>query len=434
MKTIAAKVDSFLEEWQICAESVDIQQVCSSFLAEMEKGLKGPSSLAMIPTYVEAPQKVSSNQRVIVLDAGGTNVRSCVVFFDAQMKPHISDFRKTGMPGAQQEVSERQFFSALADMVEPLIHTSDRIGFCFSYAAEITDDHDGIPLGFSKEIKAPSVVGKRVGKGLLDELHKRGYHVENKRISVINDTVATLLAGRIASLQTPYESYIGFILGTGTNTAYIETNSVITKKPHLGPGQQIINVESGGFAYDLGPLDRLFVQATERPQFYHFEKMISGAYLGSFSHLCIQKAVEQSLFSPTFANRFATLPPLDTMRMSHYLERPWDKEVELVRCIANEEDATALWMICDAVIERAAKLTAANLSAAVLKSDFGKSPRAPVCINADGTTYYKTKGLQTYTEYYMHQFLTKTHRRYATFVTIDNSPVLGAGVAGLLLD
>jgi hexokinase len=58
-------------------------------------------------------------------------------------------------------------------------------------------------------------------------------------------------------------------------------------------------------------------------------------------------------------------------------------------------------------------------------------PLHPVCINADGTTYYKTAYLEKYTEYYLEQFLTKVHHRYVTFVHIDNSPTIGAAIAAL---
>ncbi len=112
---------------------------------------------------------------------------------------------------------------------------------------------------------------------------------------------------------------------------------------------------------------------------------------------------------------------------------PHNSEYALVACLGNEEDAVALYMILDAIIARAAKLTAVNLSAAVLKSGAGCNPRYPVCINADGTTYYKTENLQRYTELYLTEYLQRQRHRYVRFVRIDDSPVLGAAVAGLSL-
>jgi hexokinase len=104
----------------------------------------------------------------------------------------------------------------------------------------------------------------------------------------------------------------------------------------------------------------------------------------------------------------------------------------LVKCVqGNEEDAIALWHLIDNLISKAAKLTAANLTAAVLASGQGKDPRRPVCINADGTTFYKTEFLKRDTEFYLQQYLQQELDRYAVLVKIENSPTIGAAIAGL---
>ncbi|MFA6688527.1 MAG: hexokinase family protein [Sphaerochaetaceae bacterium] len=435
MSDVVSRTEAFLRNWKITPDAVDMEQVCDRFLKEMSDGLAGRqgSSLQMIPTYATESDSIVPGRSVIVLDAGGTNFRTCLVTFDENFVPHISEFKKSGMPGVKEEVSARQFFSSLADDVERLIDRSDRIGFCFSYAADILPNHDGVPLVFSKEVKAPEVIGMPVGASLLAELARRGHDVSNKTVSVVNDTVATLLAGKAASGASAWDGFIGFILGTGTNTAYSELNSEITKVDCGNAGSQIINVESGSFDFHLGEMDEKFFASTKNPSAYHFEKMISGAYLGPYSHMVIRQAVEEGLFSKEFATRFETIEPLTTTTMSHYLEMPLNLDYALVKCVhGNEEDATALWMILDSFIARAAKLTAVNLSAAVLKSGKGSDPRRPVCINADGTTYYKTEYLKQYTEYYLYEFLQREKKRYVKFVRIDDSPVLGAAIAGLI--
>ncbi len=436
MSDSVQKAEAFLNKRGIAPETVDMEQLLATFLLEMEHGLsdENASSLKMIPTYTKVVSDIPKNEPVIVLDAGGTNFRTCLVTFDDEGVAHIEDFRKVSMPGVKKEVSAQEFFSTFADEVERLIDKSDKIGFCFSYAAAITADHDGIPLVFSKEIKAPEVIGKPVGASLLQELSRRGYDVSRKKVAVLNDTVATLLAGQSAKSDVPYSGYIGFILGTGTNTAYVEKNDAIRKLDLTDSGSQIINIESGNFDFCPSELDREFFQATKAPGQYHLEKMISGAYLGPLSTMVIEKAIEDGVFSDTFKERFSKLGGVNTTVMSNYLEMPFNTEYELVACCnGNNEDAVALWMIIDALIARSAKLTAANLAATVLKSGAGTDPRVPICINADGTTFYKTENLKKYTEYYLHTYLQLQKRRYYRFVRIDDSPTLGAAIAGLSL-
>jgi len=434
MSDIISRTQEFLKSWGVSPDCVEMHSLLKQFEEEMESGLtrENSSSLPMIATYTQVQESIPLNEDVIVLDAGGTNFRTCLVRFNEEGKAIISDFQKTSMPGIKSEVSAQQFFGVFADQVERLIDKSDHIGFCFSYAATITSGHDGIPIMFSKEIKAPEVIGKPVGASLLEELARRGHDVSNKKVAVLNDTVATLLAGQAAEKCKAYDSYIGFILGTGTNVAYTEDNANIKKIGNLPKGKQIVNIESGNFNVKCGKLDELFFASTKKPEQYHMEKMISGAYLGPQCELVLDKACEEGVLSSSFAQRFATCKPLSTPVMSNYLEMPFNSEYALVRCTeGNEDDQLALWIIIDSLIAKAAKLTAANLSAAVLKSGMGRDPRRPVCINADGTTFYKTESLKKYTEYYLHQYLQLEYGRYVTLVKVEDSPTIGAAIAGL---
>ncbi|MCK9547312.1 MAG: hexokinase [Sphaerochaeta sp.] len=433
MNETIERTGQFLARHKISAEAIEMEPLMERFSAEMERGLAGDeqSSLKMIPTYTPVVDSLEVGKPVIVLDAGGTNLRSCIVEFDEEGKAQISDFRKTTMPGFKREVSGAEFFSVLADETERLIDRSDRIGFCFSYAAEILANHDGVPLIFSKEIKAPEVIGKPVGANLLRELARRGHDVSSKRVAVLNDTVATLLAGVSAKSEVPYSGYVGFILGTGTNTAYVEDHEKITKLS-LKPGRQIINVESGNFDFCPGEVDRAFFDSTEHPHAYHLEKMISGAYLGPLAAMIIGRAIEEGVLSNRFAQRFSAIGPLSTTVMSNYLEMPFNEEYALVSCVKeSEDDAQALWMIVNAIIDRAAKLTAANLAATILKRGAGTDPRRPVLINADGTTFYKTEYLKLYTEFHLKEHLQDRHRRYYRFTQIADSPTIGAAIAAL---
>ncbi len=434
MNTAVDKAAGFLQEHGIAAGSLSTAEYCEVFLHEMRKGLGGSdSSLKMIPTYIEVQQEIPYDKDVVVIDAGGTNLRTGLVTFSETEGPIIADFHKRSMPGTNGEVTAKEFYAEFADAVEHVYEKSDSIGFCFSYAADISPERDGRLIVFSKEIKAPQVIGTYVGRSLLDEMASRGYD-PNKHLTLLNDTVATLLACKGRPSDKSYSGYIGFILGTGTNTSYIEHNSAIGKLPGLDPNRsQIINIESGNFSVPSTELDRAFFAQTKDPAVYHFEKLISGAYLGAYGYLVLKKAVEARLFSQSFSLSFnSTIHALDTITMDDFLHNPHNPDHVITRCCSSDEDAIIAYMLLDGVIERAGKLTAVNLAATVIQSQAGTDPRHPVCINADGTTYYKTHNLQKYTQWYLHEFLEKKIGRYYEFVSIDQSPIIGAAIAGLL--
>lgn len=118
--------------------------------------------------------------------------------------------------------------------------------------------------------------------------------------------------------------------------------------------------------------------------------------------------------------------------MDGFLHTPFDTKNILSGLCLTENDRILMFTILDRLIERAAKLTAAQLAAVVMKTEKGKDPTQPVCIAADGTTYYKTKGLKFRTEYYLKDFLINKKQRFVEFTHREDAPLIGAAVAGLL--
>ncbi len=180
---------------------IDFPRLCDAFLLEMRRGLEGrPSSLPMIPTYIETAREVPRGEKVIALDAGGTNLSVAVVSFDPAGKPVIEDLARHRMPGVDEELGREEFFRLMAGFVLPFAGRADRIGFCFSYAAEIMPDKDGKLLHFTKEIKARGVDG-RADRRESPPRAGGGRRPGPPRIVLLNDTVATLLAGRNAAAR-----------------------------------------------------------------------------------------------------------------------------------------------------------------------------------------------------------------------------------------
>ena len=439
MENIDFNATDFLKHYKMDHEQIDMESCCNVFLEDMENGLaEKKSTLEMIPTYMEAEEDVSTGKNVIVMDAGGTNFRVAVVHFDNNKKAVIEELKLYEMPGVEKEVSKKEFFATMAEYVSEVIDKSSNIGFCFSYPAEIMPNKDGKLIRFSKEIKAKQVKGQMIGENLNAALISKGCK-EPKHIVILNDTVTTLLAGRAAAFDRTYDSYVGFILGTGTNTAYIESNKNIIKKPELDPGKsQIINIESGGFGKGpMGEIDRQCDKSTNNPGEHTFEKMISGAYLGPLILTTIRQAIKDELFSEIACERLNNIKELTTKDVNDFLQQPKNGDSPLSAVLMHRSDEFAYLdygVLCDIterMVTRAAKLTAINLSSAVLKSGKGQQPDRPVCIVAEGTTFYKLKDFQAKVEFYLRQYLVEQKARFYEIVRIDNATLIGAAIAGL---
>ena len=444
-------VADFMKKHGMDYSDIDMDSCCRIFLEEMERGLAGQeSSLEMIPTYIETERDVPTEQKVVVMDAGGTNFRVAVVHFTNQKQPTIENHKTSRMPGVDEEVSKDTFFESMAKYVKDIVDKGSNIGFCFSYPTEIAPNKDGRLIRFSKEIKAKDVEGQMIGESLNIALAGLGYE-GNKHIVLLNDTVATLLAGRATSSGRTYDSYVGFILGTGTNCAYIESNKNIIKPPvklgakYLAPRftrgyfldpdkSQIINIESGSFGKaPRGSIDLQFDNSTKNPGVYTFEKMISGAYFGPLCLLTIKTAAKENLFSSVATERLSSINELTTEQVNDFLCKSGTGDNPISAAVANNnnDDMVTLHDLLERLVERAAKLTAVNLSSAALKSGKGRDPNRPVCIVAEGTTFYKLKNLKSRVEYYLTEYLQGRKGRYYEIISVDNATLIGAAVAGL---
>ncbi len=435
MDKLKKKVMAFLTKHGMYHGDLNMNQTCDVFLDEMAKGLtETGSSLAMLPTYIETEKDLPRNKPVVVMDAGGTNFRVATVCFKDQGDAEITDFRVFPMPGIKKVVSKERFFGVMAGYVADIIDKSQSVGFCFSYPIEMSPNKDGRVLYFSKEIKAPEVVGQMIGEGLNAAIVE-STSSDAKHMVLLNDTVATLLAGRGTSSGLNYDSFIGFIFGTGTNTAYVEQNANITKASDLDPSKrQIINVESGGFGKaPRGDLDIAFNDASANPGVNPFEKMISGAYLGPLCFDTIRAAATEGLFSSKTAKALSGIQGGETKDISEFISLPEVPNNLLAKAMADAsaEDTATLFFLLDALIERAAKLTATNLSSAAIKSGKGQNPCRPVCIVAEGSTFYKLKSIREKIEYYLKHYLVDQKGIHYEIVSVENATLIGAAIAGL---
>ena len=420
----------FLEEHKMRAEDINMQQIIDLFTSDMLNGLKGEkSTLRMIPTYIEADNKFLIGVPVVAVDAGGTNFRAALVKFNLLGKLEISNLVNARMPGLEGEISKAEFFKTIAGYVRQNAELSDRIGFCFSYPTEILPDKDGRLLQFCKEVQAPAVVGELIGKSLLETLG-----MEEKQIVLLNDTVATLLAGKSASFGREYDSYIGFILGTGTNTCYIESNRNILKTNSLDQTKtQIVNIESGAFGKaPQSDIDIAFDGTTVNPGDYKFEKMFAGGYFGGLCLLTLKTAAKEGVFSTAAASCLMAINEMSSEEVNSFVTSHGSGSGPLFDCMKGKDDKENCINIIESLIDRAAKLVASNMAAVILKTNKGKTAESPILITIEGTTFYKMHNLRIHFEKYLSGYLKDERKRFYEFTEVQQSSLVGAALAALI--
>ncbi|CDZ96529.1 hexokinase [Phaffia rhodozyma] len=292
-------------------ETPKLQQIVKAFRAEFSQGLTSyGKDVAMIPSYITGVPDGNEEGTFLALDLGGTNLRVCEVrllgshkFTIKQQKYKVSDDLKRG--------DARDLFDYIAESVDSFLTEigteSDsgkvlHLGFTFSFPVEQTALDAGTILTWTKGFSATNAIGNDVVKLLQDSLDRKHIHVRCS--ALVNDTVGTMLS----SSYQHGPALIGAIFGTGTNGAYLEDLSKITKLGESYIKEQtakvgskmVINTEWGALdnsravlpitLFD-GALDRLSIN----PHKQAFEKLISGMYLGEITRNILLHFIDSSL-------------------------------------------------------------------------------------------------------------------------------------------
>lgn len=418
----------FIRDNGLAPGKADFDHWVVEFQREMAFGLAGQkSSLRMIPTYLSAQNLPQSGEPVIVLDAGGTNLRIALMEFTSD-GPKASYFNTVPMLGTQGHLTIEQFYDGLAELMAPIADRSGRVGFCFSFPCQILPDLDGLILHFDKEVSIGGAEGSILGEGLRAALRRLGKRCDHK-VVVINDTVAAMLGAMSQGLGDSRS--MGFILGTGTNICASFPTESIGKLPAVQrqkAGTMVVNLESGGFdALERSAVDLAFDATLADPGTQVLEKLISGAYQGPMALAYLRAATIEGLFSPAGTAGFEALPNLSAKEISDFLNGGADGPFAFL----SSEDKAVTLDILDGFFRRAAMLTAATLAAVLDACGDAKDPARPVAIAAEGTTFYKCPLLHKYLLEYMETLVANGMGLYSKFVQGENPNLTGAALAAL---
>lgn len=417
------RAEAFLERCGMLDPAFDVLTCADRMQLEMKKGLRGEnSSYPMIPTYLAAAGNIPDGVPVAVIDAGGTNFRSGLVHFENGhcVEEHV---QKCGMPGIGKPATWEEFIRFTADSVEELMSVTDRIGFCFSYSADVTPDIDGRVIRIDKEVEISGCEGRLVGASLTEELARRG--LPGKRVVVLNDTAAVQLGGMAKHLHDGYVGCFGQVSGTGTNTCCTVPGEFITK---LGPDAytMLINMESG--MYDglrQGDLDRELDLESHNPGEKHFEKMTAGVYLGELCRRLLRRAGEENLLSVPCFEKILQLPHMDSR-----LPDTWAVGEGMEELSASPEDAGLIQDLAAFLFRRSASFMCANLTAMALLTGAGLNGRTAVF--AEGSLVQKNHIYRPALTALLEKHLRQGLGRDVSLVVEEDTTLPGAAAAALL--
>jgi len=410
------RVEAFFHLNNFVYENFDFNKEINSFLLQMNLGLKESGVLSMLPTYVDGDLTPKQGEKVIVVDAGGTNLRVAVVEI-VDNKTIVSEVKKSKLPGLDKTIDYFEFMDILAKKIEPYLIYSKTISFSIAQEVKHNCELDGYVVELSKELNIEGIERKLLANDLKERLFFLGH--KDVKVFLINETVGVACA--MLQRKNEFSSFIGLVMGTGANSSYIEQSSNIVKIDNAKTRSMFINTESGNYIPSMvSDFDIAYNKCTKIPNTAVFEKMVSGRYLGELFHLIVVKASEYGFFSKDFAEFLKISKLINTEEMSKFYNDKTSENMYTNAC-KREKDGEILYYICDKLIHRAANLMALKIVALAEKTV--KNGAGPICCIVEGSTFYGLNGFRKMVE--------KNVKKYSSKTPIEIHSVKDAALKGI---
>jgi hexokinase len=357
-----------------------------------------------------------------------------VVNFNDNGDYNLVSYKRTTLPGINKEYTKEDFFNYIYDFIDEEIKDNTKIGFCFSYPMEKYPNKDGKLIQWTKEVQAPEVVGEFIGKNLLDILEK--HDVAKRNIVLLNDTVASLFGGIANANIRDYDNFIGLIVGTGCNTAYLEKQVNIPKLnlDNVNPDEeQVINIESGNFdkLYITG-LDRIINDMSKEPYKQVLEKMVSGRYMMKLIYHLTMMLIDNSI-APEMDSVCELLKGIELKDLSewvYYGDNCSNAFYGKLKALdPSNNQIKVLSIVIQTIINRAASIVAVKLSAIIHKRGKGIQIHKPTAIVAEGAVIETLPYFKDYLKYHLVNLLKELGDYYFDIIHINRANIIGSAVA-----
>ncbi|GAM89153.1 hypothetical protein ANO11243_071890 [Dothideomycetidae sp. 11243] len=405
----------------------DVNRGVKEFIRQMNEGLqKDGTQLAQIPTYVTAVPNGTEKGLYMAVDLGGTNFRVCSIKLHGNTTFSLTQSKVAIPRELMVAKTSKELFAFLARQIAAFLETHHNehyhstvrrrttisdpkgfkeedifsLGFTFSFPVHQSGINKGTLIRWTKGFDIADAIGQDVCALLQQEID--ALHLPVRVAALVNDTVGTLMA---RSYTSPGKTgtLLGAIFGTGTNGAYVESLSKITKlikssggEYDTSTGEMIVNSEWGSFDNNMShlpstPYDDALDRESVNPGVQMFEKRVSGMFLGEILRRAILSLIQQAhvgLFSDEDSSR-NDIRSTTTIAPGSKLYEQWGLDTSFLSIAHGDhssglkvtrqtldviygvsapssEDAEAVKVMASAIGRRAARLSAVAIGAVVL--------------------------------------------------------------------
>lgn len=370
-----------LQQNSMTADTLDLGTTTQLFLSQMRVSLYGgAASIPMLPTFLKPIGILSEKTPIAVALLNDKEVcTSLVTFTDG--KPLVTDGDRFPIPGREYPAPLSDILYAVAELLEPLLPHAKRVAICLPFPVDYNSKGDGVIRRFPGTMTVTDFKERSILEALAQEFSERACPL--LPMTLLNTTTAVMTAGRVTK---PEESrYLGLTWGTDLDVAFAAPGSIVLRWKGI---PQHLMLFHGGFSsaecVPFGLADAAKDRDSYAPGRDLYLKMAATDYLGDIFRLVMIKAAERKLLSFGCSRDILSLRTLDLKSVIDFLENPETGGTIAHFCREPEDRAMGI-QIARAVIDRAARLVCASLSAVLQFSGAGRE--APVYVGVEGDAF-----------------------------------------------
>lgn len=413
-----------LRQSSMTEDTLDLRTLTQLFLSQMRISLYGgASSIPMLPTFLDpfGPPPQGETVAVAVLD--DREVRVCLADFSGEA-PVFREETSFPIPGREYPAPLDDVLYAVAELAEPLLGQASRFALCLPFPVDYDGKGDGCIRRFPGSMTVSDFAGRPVLALLRAELQSRG--CPELPMVLVSEADAVLLAA--GAHQPRGTRCLGLTWGSTVDLGFTAPGSIVLRWPGIDGKLMLFD---GGFSsaqcVPFGMVDYSKDRDCYGPGQDLYLKMVSTDYLGEIYRLTMIKAAERKLLSfgcsrdvlsLTYLGLDAVLDflddPIQGGTLAHFCREPQDREVGLA--------------VAQAVLDRAARLVCANLSAVLSFVGAGRDPETPAWVGVWGEAFQSPR-LRALLETHLHGFTRDVLGLHAVLSPEPASPAMGAALA-----
>ncbi|KAI8985379.1 hexokinase-domain-containing protein [Pilobolus umbonatus] len=433
---------------QFYLSTEQLKTMSAQIVRDLSNGLKSndpKSAIPMLPSWISQHPTGHEKGECLALDLSGSNVRVYLINFSGfghmhirQLKYSVKEETKTGSINGLIDFMAECLDSFLTFVSKSHSKQPIPLGLCLSFPLRQTALNNAAVMRWTKDFDIQGADNKNIVDLLQTAISKRRLPVTVK--AALNGASSCLLAHCYRTLDT----LLAVVVSSGTNAAYWEKFSQIEKFPLSDTDDEmIINTEWGRFGdnkFDTIPHTFYDVRVNRQsinPGVHVFEKMISGLYLGEIVRLIVVDFMDKRLlFDGQYSTEWNKPHNFDSSYMSA-MELDDSAELDDVQHILEKimnipsttlVDRKMAKRICQLVGTRAARLTAAGISAIITKT---RSMEHGLSISVEGTVYEHYANFPDKVVSALHEIYGSDAEKINIGITRDCNGV-GAGLAAII--